>query len=890
MARGRLVLSLLTVALVAGPAFAQHAQLAPDAVAALRAQEPRRVSQALDQVAGLRANLGFDGHHSFAAKATRTDEFGFTHTHFQQHYQGVRVWQGEIVTHMDRRGVFAPHTDTLIRDLNLDVVPTLTAKEALAVAHGHLAPRVAYAYVPTTELVVLPERVLTPRAGRVRHENAEDFEYQVVRNVLAYHVHTSLRGEETRDTDYMIDAHTGAILQTWDDLHTTAAVGTGKSQFSGTVSLNTNLNGSNYELSDVVGNMPIKTYNLNHATSGTGTLYSATSNTWGDGANYVSGGSTTSANGQTAGVDAHYGIMMTSAFYKNVFNRNGINGAGKATYSSVHYSSAYDNAFWSDTCFCMTYGDGSSFKSLEALDVAGHEMSHGVCANNGLGGLTYSGESGGINEANSDIMGTFVTFYTYGAAGTGSTVPDTIATANLHGYTPWTIGSQLSSTPLRYMTKPSLDGGSADAWSSTVKNLDVHYSSGPANRMIFFLSQGATTSGNTSTTLLPTGMTGIGNDHAARIWYRALTTYFSSSMTYAQCRTACMSAASDLYGTASAEYAAVQNAFHGINVGAVAPSGTVAVALTPTTATVAAGATYQFTASVTGSTNTAVTWTTTGGTVSTAGLFTAPATAGTYTVKATSAADTTKSASATVTVTAAGSVSVALTPTTATVVAGATQQFTATVSGSTNTAVTWTATGGTVSTSGLYTAPATAGTYTVKATSAADTTKSASATVTVTTSTTTERILNGGFESGATSWTATSGIIGTFAAQPAYAGTKNMVLGGKGVTTTHTAYQSVAIPSTVNTATLSFQMHIDTAETTTATAYDKLTVVIQNSSGSTLATLATYSNLNKVATYGLKSFDVSAYKGQTIRVYFKGTEDSSLATSFVIDNVSLVTQ
>ena len=156
----------------------------------------------------------------------------------------------------------------------------------------------------------------------------------------------------------------------------------------------------------------------------------------------------------------------------------------------------------------------------------------------------------------------------------------------------------------------------------------------------------------------------------------------------------------------------------------------VAASISPVSAALLTGATQQFTANITGSSNTAVTWSATGGTVSSNGLYTAPATAGTYSVTATSQADTTKSASATVTVT---KVAVSISPVSAALLTGATQQFTATVTGSTNTAVTWSATGGTVSSNGLYTAPATAGTYSVTATSQADTTKSASATVTVTT-------------------------------------------------------------------------------------------------------------------------------------------------------------
>ena len=156
----------------------------------------------------------------------------------------------------------------------------------------------------------------------------------------------------------------------------------------------------------------------------------------------------------------------------------------------------------------------------------------------------------------------------------------------------------------------------------------------------------------------------------------------------------------------------------------------IAVSVSPVTATLGAGATQQFTATVAGSTNSAVTWSATGGSVSSTGLYTAPSTPGTYTVTATSVADPTQSASATVTVNAP--VAIAISPAVLSLSLGGTQQFTATVTGTTNTAVTWSASGGTISASGLFTAPAVlVGIYTVTATSVADPTKSASALVTV---------------------------------------------------------------------------------------------------------------------------------------------------------------
>ncbi len=166
------------------------------------------------------------------------------------------------------------------------------------------------------------------------------------------------------------------------------------------------------------------------------------------------------------------------------------------------------------------------------------------------------------------------------------------------------------------------------------------------------------------------------------------------------------------------------------------------------------------------------------------------------------------------------------------------------------------------------------------------------ATLTVNPVTGSDRIVNGGFESGATSWSGTTGSIGNWNVsphyQPSYEGVKAAFLGGNGKTTTETLYQTVTIPSTATSATLSFYLHIDTAETTTSTAYDKLVVSIQNGSGTTLKTLATYSNVNKATGYQQRTFDVSAYKGQTIRVNFKMTEDTSLQTTFMLDKVSLI--
>jgi subtilisin family serine protease len=152
-------------------------------------------------------------------------------------------------------------------------------------------------------------------------------------------------------------------------------------------------------------------------------------------------------------------------------------------------------------------------------------------------------------------------------------------------------------------------------------------------------------------------------------------------------------------------------------------------------------------------------------------------------------------------------------------------------------------------------------------------------------------LLNPGFESGNNgNWTQTAGVIDSSAGRPAHSGSWKAWLCGYGTTHTDYVYQSVTIPTTATSAALSFWIRIDTSETTGTIAYDRVSVQVSNNGGSSYTTLATYSNLNANSTYAQKSFDVTSYRGQTIRVRFYATEDSSLQTSFVVDDTALNVQ
>jgi len=520
--------------------------------------------------------------HSFEARPAYLDPYGQLHVRYDQFYRGVRVIDGMAIIHIGSDGEVLESTRAFRRDINLDTNPLVLQEQAQAIASAH--PEMGN-LLPTAirnELVFYP--VMGERIGPVLSEpgqklNAEDLERYADYYILAWYV--SLEAYSTDEgfisRDFIVNASDGTIFKSWNSLKTADAIGVGNSQYSGEVTLNTNSVDDDFELVDntrptqphpVCGSTGNRTYDLENTDSSDScpaTIYTDADNIWGDGQSY-NGGLTMDDNGQTASVDAAYGIQTTWDYFKNVHNWNGIDNLGSAINSRVHMGTDYQNAFWSDSCACVTYGDGGSYLDvLTALEIVGHEVTHGFMSN--TADLIYTDEPGGLNEANSDIFGTMVEFYEAGG-GSGSIVPDTGGD--------WTSGEDIMKfvPALRYMYKPSKDGISFDEWEEGMGISNVHYTSGPMNRAFYFISQGASdiVSNDSYTPRLPSGMTGIGNDKAARIWFRAVTTYLTRFSRYWDARGACIRAARDLYGSGSEEVAAVKNAFAGINVGAVAGS------------------------------------------------------------------------------------------------------------------------------------------------------------------------------------------------------------------------------------------------------------------------------------------------------------------------------
>ncbi len=469
----------------------------------------------------------FGADQDLVLRDTVIDADGSEHVRFNRTYRGLRVVGGDLVVH-SRNGLFTRASHTLAGDLPMSTRPSLTSAGAIGAA---LARHARHRHSGSQPELIVHARGAEP--------------------VLAYDVFvTGVQDDGTpSELHVIVDAVSGDVIESWDDIHTSAVDGIGKGFFNGTVTLTTNSITGSFELRDPNrGNQ--STIDMRGKTTG-GRIFTDVDNTWGD---------FTLLNRQTVGVDAQYGAAQTWDYFFNVHGRSGIRNDGVGALSRVHYSRRYNNAFWSDTCFCMTYGDGDgvTFNPFDSLDVAGHEMTHGVTSN--TANLIYSGESGGLNEATSDIFGTMVEFY----ANNPNDTPD------------YLIGEELyknGTSSLRTMIKPSVDGVSADCWYSTVGNLDVHYSSGVANHFFYLLAEGTTNGspsptcavGNTRVATGTGSVTGIGRAAAEKIWYRALTVYMTSSTNYAAARTATINAANDLYGIGSTESNAVAAAWTAVN-------------------------------------------------------------------------------------------------------------------------------------------------------------------------------------------------------------------------------------------------------------------------------------------------------------------------------------
>jgi len=628
--------SALVLALAAGigpmtPCVANTtALLTPTQLTAIQSQKQARINQATSHLLQLRGQLGLDARTGFTPHQTLMNPQGRTVVRLHQTFDGHRVWAGEVITHVEADGQIKTLTQGVKTGITLaSTSPRLTPEQARDIALRNLAPKGNLGAAPKIEQVVFPTRFTGGFATRFDADKGGvvlDRELSVWAKaptdpyVQAYEVKTLLSNTKDghKEINFIIDANTGAILRKWNAVQgDSPAQGTGKSYYRGDVPLST-AEAADHTFSlraTDKGSLPNPYVSAQDPTIPAGlTMYYGivdlntfdygflpyqghTTNVWGDGTlmplpidpttgdallEYSNDGMTAwwkgtmTPAGDTTAADAHYGLSTTWDFYKNVFQRDGIDNQGTSPFAVVHAFQGnglmLDNAFWAPWYFGMIFGEGSYpyypngvTKAITEIDITGHELTHGVTEYSAA--LIYSQQSGGLNEATSDMMGKMVQAYADGGA-TGATIPNFPA-GDLNK---WKIAYG-SAAPaygaLRFMYKPILDGASTDCWYDGVDLLDVHYSSGAPNRFFYFLCEGASAdaSSDTYSPFLPGGMTGLGNDTAARIWYKTLTEHLASDADFEAARAGSITSAQEIFGVGSPEETAVMKAWAAVNVG-----------------------------------------------------------------------------------------------------------------------------------------------------------------------------------------------------------------------------------------------------------------------------------------------------------------------------------
>jgi len=489
----------------------------------------------LDRLRVVAAQKAIDASTDLTVSDAHIDRQSMAHVRVQQQFHGIPVLGGEAISHLNADGSRFAETDDLLASIDVSTSPSLSVDAAVDIAVADYGCRTCLTESPSANLWIVRDRAgvdhLTYRVQLVRLDGTD-------RTALPVR---------------FIDAHSGFVVLSYDNLQTAA----GHSLYSGIVNIGTYHNPTfgDYVLENLVRRVGTFQYNNN---TGHIDLMLDADDTW-------------DSPTQRAAVDAHYAMERYFSYLSAVHGRNGIDGAGgpftalgdddvtTIVASVVHFWFGYNNAFWSPTVKQMVYGDGDGFlfTPLVTLDIAGHEMTHGVTQY--TAGLIYHGESGALNESWSDVFGAMLERHVRGESANTWLLAE-------EAYTPSIAGDAL-----RYMDDPHRakdDGFTADdqpdhyseRCTSTCPdtpegdNGGVHINSGIANKAFYLVAKGGAHH-------LGGSMTGIGADAAARIWFSALSSYMTSTTDFTGARAATTLAAVALYGAGSPEHQAVARAW-----------------------------------------------------------------------------------------------------------------------------------------------------------------------------------------------------------------------------------------------------------------------------------------------------------------------------------------
>ena len=508
--------------------------------------------KAADGAQVLRQQLGLTTADQLRATKVETDQLGFTHEKFAQYYQGIRVEHADYTVHA-RHGAIESISGDFEKIAQLNTTPALGEDAALSRALAHVGARKymwqtseadAASLQPKGELVIV-------RDGRVSNVTGP--------LVLAWKFNVYAAQPISRAYIY-VDARSGEVVLQDNIIKHAAATGTFATAYSGSRSFADGTTTGGYFLREgATRGLGIETYNCKKGNSYTAaTDFVDADNSWTEYNN---------ANFDNVAGDAHVGAQATYDYWKAVHGRNSYDNAGAKIKSYVHFDDTpgdgvgYENAYWNGSV--MTYGDGATrFRPLTALDVCGHEIGHAVCSS--TANLTYSNESGALNEGLSDIWGANIEAYAVAKLG--------FTSGGVKAKSTWLIGEEIDKVQaaLRSMSDPKSLGQpeyykGVNWYAGTGDNGGVHTNSGVLNYWYYLISAGKT---GTNEKGVAYSVASLGITNAAKIAYRAESVYMTPSSTYSNARTATIAAAKDLYGANSAAEEAVTNAWSAVGVGA----------------------------------------------------------------------------------------------------------------------------------------------------------------------------------------------------------------------------------------------------------------------------------------------------------------------------------
>lgn len=489
----------------------------------------------------VRSLLDLNKNSDLVLQRTEQDKIGFIHYRFYQTYKGIPVENSMYIIHT-KNGVLQSLGGAIVTDfdplMEKRSSQRVSAEQAVSIAIKYVGAKVYAWQDPGMEARLQVQRndiraTYQPKATMAWYSPDDDVSPRELR--LCYKVDVYARQPLSR-AYYFIDALTGKVIGKKDEIFYSDATGTANTAYSGAQTIHSDYTGSNYRLRDYTKGNGVIT--VHGETGSRGTDYTSSSANW------------TLSGTNIAALDAHYGVSQTYAFYYANFGRSSYDNAGTALYSYVNDPTYTDNAFWDGSAMNFNKRSNSTTYpgGVTGIDVTGHELTHGVTQE--TSGLNYSKEPGAMNESMSDIMGKSVQFWSK---------PSDIN---------WLMSNDMNWI-IRSMSNPNAqsqpDTYKGTYWKTTSSdNYGVHTNSGVGNFMFYLLVNGGSGTNDIGNAF---SVTGIGLADAYQIIYRTNTTYLTPTSKYANWRTACINAATDLFGGSSGQVTQVQNAWYAVGIG-----------------------------------------------------------------------------------------------------------------------------------------------------------------------------------------------------------------------------------------------------------------------------------------------------------------------------------